>query len=326
MDRRIALLFPGQGAQKPGMGRPWADRPGWRLVVRASELTGRDVAAMLLDADAETLRRTDVAQLATLVLELVVLAELDGPAGSTGLDGPGGDRVVAVAGHSLGEYAALVAAGVLTADDAIRLVDVRGRAMLAACRQTDGTMAAVIGLAPAVVEALVDELVGELVDELPGGPVAVANLNSPTQVVVAGTVAGVEALAERATAAGAVKVVRLAVDGAFHSPLMAPARPALEIALRATRFGRPVVPVVSNVDAAAHDRDDVWAGLLSRQLTAPVRWLDGLHTLTGGLGADLLLEVGPGQVLSGLARAGVPQAARRRINEPADLAARPAAR
>jgi [acyl-carrier-protein] S-malonyltransferase len=317
MDRRIALLFPGQGAQKPGMGRPWADRPGWRLVARASELTGRDVAAMLLDADAETLRRTDVAQLATLVLELVVLTELDG------LEVPGGnDRVVAVAGHSLGEYAALVAAGVLTADDAIRLVDVRGRAMLAACRQSDGTMAAVIGLAPAVVEALVDELV----DELPGAPVAVANLNSPTQVVVTGTVAGIEALAERATAAGAVKVVRLAVDGAFHGPLMAPARPALEIALRATRFGRPRVPVVSNVDAAAHDRADVWAGLLSRQLTAPVRWLDGLHTLTGSLGADLLLEVGPGQVLSGLARAGVPQAARRRINEPADLAARPAAR
>jgi [acyl-carrier-protein] S-malonyltransferase len=287
------------------MGRAWVDRPGWELVGRAGELTGRDVAAMLLDADADELRRTDVAQLATLVLELVALAELGTP--------PVGGRVAAVAGHSLGEYAALVAAGVLGADDAIRLVDVRGRAMLEACRSTEGTMAAVIGLPAFAVE--------ELIAGLPGEVVTLANQNSPTQVVVAGATASVARLGERATEAGAMKVVPLKVDGAFHSPLMASARPPLEGALRRTVFRAARVPVVSNVDAWPHDRGEVWPGLLSAQLTAPVRWADSLRTLTADLGVDLLLEVGPGQVLSGLARATVPAAARQRVNEPADLEA-----
>src|SRR5688572_5185648 len=215
------------------MGSAWTDTPSWALVDRASEVVGRDVAALLLDADADQLRATRNAQLTTFVASLVALDALR----SSGLPEPD-----AVAGHSLGEYTALTAAGALAFEDGVRLVAARGEAMQGAADARPGTMAAVLGLDVAEVEAAC-----ETVDEA-----WVANDNAPGQVVVAGTAAGVEAAGAAAKERGARKVLPLPVGGAFHTPLMAPAADGLRDALGAVRFAEPRPVVVANVDATPH--------------------------------------------------------------------------
>jgi [acyl-carrier-protein] S-malonyltransferase len=283
----IGLLFSGQGSQKAGMGGAWQHVEAWSLVARMSEVSGHDVADLLLHADEETLRRTDRAQLATFALEMVLHEHF------TTNDARHAD-VVATAGHSLGEYAALVASGILELDAGTALVAARGAAMLTAAESQPGTMIAVLGAATADVEAALAPLAAE------GAQVWIANLNAPDQTVVAGDAAGIE----QATAAmhGAGKVVALSVGGAFHSPFMAAAADGLRVALDATEFALGSVPVVANVDATAHTGGPDWRDLLARQLTAPVRWTESVRTLVDTCGCAAFIELGPGNTLSGLVK------------------------
>ena len=268
-----ALVFPGQASQRPGMGAPFRGTPGWALVEEASDAVGRDLGRLLVEADAEELRATREAQIATFLTSLLALRCLE-------------VEPVVVAGHSLGEYTALVAAGVLSVTDGVRLVAERGEAMRAAAEAAPGTMAAVLGLEP--------DAVAEACASVEGcWP---ANDNAPLHVVVSGSVDGVAAAEGPLKAAGARRVLPLPVGGAFHTPLMAPARPRLEAALAVASYAGPVVPVLSNVTAAPHD--GAVAARLSEQLTAPVRWRESVLALD----VDEVVEVGPGGVLAGLVK------------------------
>lgn len=281
------------------MGTPWVDHPAWAVVERMSEATGRDVAALLTEADADTLKETRNAQLAAFSLSLVALYA----ARASGLEYI---PVGAVAGHSLGEYTALVAADALRAEAGARLVAARGDAMQEAADAQAGTMAAVLGLDP----DLVRQACGDVDGAWP------ANDNAPGQVVIAGTVEGVERAGEAARQLGAKRVMPLAVGGAFHSPLMAPAQDRLDAALRQAHFHEAQVDVVVNVDAAAHR--DGFADLLSRQLVSPVRWRDSLETLARA-GVTHFLELGPGTELSGMVKRTVADSVRANVAAPGDL-------
>ena len=303
----LALIFPGQGSQRPGMGAPWRGQPSWAVVERLSEATGRDISYLLLEADAEGLRATRNAQLATYALSLVVLdAASRGPLAAWG---PGR---LAAAGHSLGEYTALVAAGALEAEPGARLVQARGDAMQAAADANPGTMAAVLGLGVPEVVTACRATEGAWV----------ANDNTPVQVVVSGTAAGVEQAGQAALGRGAKRVVALQVGGGFHSPLMAPAQGALDAAVGATAFSVAHFPVVANVDARAYT--DGFAALLSAQLCSQVRWRETLGALAE-MGTRVFVELGPGTELSGMVRRTLPDAARANVAGPADLDALAAA-
>jgi [acyl-carrier-protein] S-malonyltransferase len=278
----IAFTFPGQGSQKPRMGEPWADHESWELVDEASEAAGRDVAHLLLDADADELKQTRNAQLATFVLSLVVLDAVE----RLGVEP---DRL---AGHSLGEYTALTASGSLDFADGVRLVAERGEAMQDAAEDRTGTMAAVLGL---------DDDQVEIACHRTAADVWVANFNAPGQVVVAGAPDAVDDAGQIAKGLGAKRVLPVPVSGAFHTPFMAPARDRLKKALRELDFRDLELPVVANVDAAPHTEHDEWAGLLSAQLCSPVRWRHTLHTLADG-GVRTFVELGPGTVLTGMAK------------------------
>ncbi|MEN9823680.1 MAG: malonyl CoA-acyl carrier protein transacylase, partial [Actinomycetota bacterium] len=249
----LAFTFPGQGSQRPGMGRPWVDHPSWELVGEASEVAGRDVARLLLDADAEELRDTRNAQLTTFVSSLMVLDAVERL----------GIEPSFLAGHSLGEYTALTASGALGFDDGVRLVCERADAMHEAGSANLGTMAAVLGL---------DDDQVEVACRRADADVWVANFNAPGQVVIAGSPDGVAAAGAVAKELGAKKVMPLQVSGAFHTPYMTPARDRLRAAIAAASPRDTEVPVVSNVDALAHSVGDEWASLLSAQLSSPVRW------------------------------------------------------
>lgn len=296
--QRTALVLPGQGSQRPGMGEPWRATPGWALVDRASEALGRDLAPLLVDADAETLRATREAQLSTFLTSLLALEGLR--SARPDLD------VVACAGHSLGELTALVAGGVLTADDGVTLVSERGEAMQAAADARPGTMAAVLGLDDDVVAAMLDDVD----DAWP------ANHNAPAHVVVSGTPDGVRRAAEVLRQAGARRVLPLPVGGAFHTPLMEPARERFEKALQAASWREGDVPVLSAVTAAPYASD--WPHLLARQLTAPVRWRETVQALVAR-GVDTVVEVGPGGVLTGLVKRCAPGVGAVSVATPADL-------
>ena len=282
----LAFTFPGQGSQRPGMGASWVDHPSFELVEHASEVVGRDVATLLLKADQETLTNTANAQLATFVTSLVVLDAAE----RIGLE------PAACAGHSLGEYTALVATGALGYEDGLELVAERGTAMSEAAEHNPGTMMAVLGLADEDVETACVRAEGE---------VWVANYNAPGQVVIAGEKDSLERAAHLARKAGAKRVVAFPVGGAFHTPLMAPARDRLRKALAAATFFESDPPVVANVDAKAHPAGEDWPGLLSAQLCAPVRWSQSLDTLHAS-GARTFVELGPGGVLTGLAKRVLP--------------------
>ncbi|HWH29498.1 MAG TPA: ACP S-malonyltransferase [Mycobacteriales bacterium] len=294
--RRTALVFPGQGSQRPGMGAPWRDSPAWPLVEHASHVSRRDLAHLLVDADAAELRRTVNAQLSTFLTSVLALHAVRERV----------DDVVALAGHSLGEVTALVAAGVLAPADGVRVVAERGAAMQAAADARGGTMAAVLGLG--------DEAVGRVVDGVEG--VWVANHNAPAHVVVSGTADGVAAAREALTAAGARRVLPLPVGGAFHTPLMAPAQQRLDAALGAAAWHDRGATVLSAVTAAPYDGD--WPDLLSRQLTAPVRWRQTVEALVER-GVDTVVEVGPGGVLTGLVKRCAPGVRAVSVATPDDL-------
>jgi [acyl-carrier-protein] S-malonyltransferase len=264
------------------MGAPWTETPSWSVVTRLSDVLGRDLGALLIDADGPTLQETRNAQAATFALSLVVLDHV----ASRGL------HPEVVAGHSLGEYTALVAAGALDEDAGMALVGARGDAMQVASDANPGTMAAVLGLDPPDVAAACEDAPGQ---------VWVANDNAPGQVVIAGTLTGVEVGGAAAKARGAKRVMPLAVGGAFHSPLMAPAQDSLDAALRATAFGDAKVPVIANVDAEAHTCSDEWAAQLSAQLCQAVRWRESLEALAA-MGVTSILELGPGDALTGMAK------------------------
>jgi [acyl-carrier-protein] S-malonyltransferase len=305
-------MFPGQGSQRPGMGTAWLGHPSWQLVAQLSDIVGRDISELLLDTGSDLLRATRNAQLATYALSLIALdAVTRGPLrdlGTGGQKGPdGGDgAVAAVAGHSLGEYTALVAAGALEPGAAARLVQARGEAMQVAAEASPGTMAAVLGLDLAAV--------AEACEEAPGA--WVANDNTPGQVVVAGTVSGVEAAGAAALRLGAKRVVPLQVGGAFHTPLMKPAQEPLDAALAGVEFAPSAWPVVANVDAAPHS--DGFGPLLSAQLCSRVRWRESLLAMAE-MGATLFLELGPGTELSGMVKRTVPDAVRANVAAPQDL-------
>lgn len=287
---RVAVVLPGQGSQRPGAGAPWTSSPGWELVRTASEVLGRDVEALLLDADAEQLRATREAQLATYLLSLVAARAL-----------PAHLEVVAVAGHSLGDLTALVVGGALTPEAGLHLVAERGAAMQEACDAQPGTMAAVLGLEPGAVEAA-----------LPAG-VWPANDNAPLHVVVSGHVDAVGEAGPLLRDAGARRVLPLPVGGAFHTPLMEPARPRLEQALASVAHAAPRVPVLSGASAAPFADP---AAELSRQLTARIRWRETLLALPP---VDAVVECGPGAVLTGLVKRTLPDVRALSVSTPDDL-------
>ena len=294
-----AFTFPGQGSQRPGMGQPWVDHPSWEVVDEASELAGRDVARLLLEADQAELTRTANAQLATFVLSLVILDAVERV----------GIEPTVCAGHSLGEYSALAASGAMAFEDGVRLVVERGEAMHDAAEERAGTMAAVLGADDDAVESACQRAEGE---------VWVANYNAPGQVVIAGTVESVEAASALAKELGARKVLPMPVAGAFHTSLMAPARSRLRKALSDTTFTDPETPVVANVDARVHADAGEWPGLLSAQLCSPVRWRQSLTTMSA-MGGEPVVELGPGGVLSGLARRTLSSATVLAIQKPEDV-------
>jgi [acyl-carrier-protein] S-malonyltransferase len=295
----LAFTFPGQGSQRPGMGRPWADHESWELVDEASQVAERDVARLLLDADADELRDTRNAQLTTFVSSLIVLDAVERL----------GVEPSYCAGHSLGEYTALTATGALGFDDGVRLVSERADAMHDAGHDNPGTMAAVLGLD--------DDLV-EVACRRADADVWVANFNAAGQVVIAGSPEGVAAASVIAKELGAKKVMPLQVSGAFHTPFMSPARDRLRKAIAEASPRDTDVPVVSNVDALAHDRGADWASLLSAQLISPVRWKHCLLTLAA-LGVTEFVELGPGGVLTGMAKRTVENARTMSVSTPEEL-------
>ena len=295
----LAFTFPGQGSQRPGMGRPWADHESWELVDEASEVAGRDVGKLLLDADADELKDTRNAQLTTFVSSLMVLDAVE----RLGIDAN------YCAGHSLGEYTALAATGALGFQEGVQLVSERAAAMHEAGTAQPGTMAAVLGL---------DDDQVEVACNLADAEVWVANFNAPGQVVIAGSHDGVEGASKHARELGAKKVMVLPVSGAFHTSFMAPARDRLRDAIAAADIRDADMPVVSNVDAKPHDRGAEWTALLSAQLASPVRWKQCLHTLAA-LGVTEFAELGPGGVLTGMAKRSVVSARTISVATPDDL-------
>jgi len=281
------------------MGRPWADHESWELVDEASAVADRDVARLLLDADAEELKDTRNAQLTTFVSSLIVLDAVERL----------GVEPSFCAGHSLGEYTALTATGALGFDEGVRLVNERADAMHEAGHDNPGTMAAVLGLD--------DDLV-EVACRRADSDVWVANFNAPGQVVIAGSPEGVAAAGAHAKELGAKKVMPLQVSGAFHTPFMAPARDRLRKAIAEANPRDTEVPVVSNVDGLAHHLGNDWSSLLSAQLSSPVRWKHCLLTLAG-LGVTDFVELGPGGVLTGMAKRTVDAARTITVSTPDDL-------
>ena len=278
----LAFTFPGQGSQKPAMGEEWIKHESWELVDEASDACGRDVAQLLLKADADELKQTRNSQLTTFVLSMVILDAVE----RTGV------APNFTAGHSLGEYSALCASGALSFEDAVRLVSERGEAMQVAADEQDGSMAAVLGLD--------DDLVVSACARV-DGDVWVANYNAPGQVVIAGDPAALTDAGEKAKELGAKRSMALPVGGAFHTPFMAPARDRLRKALAEVEVRDPAIPVFANVDAISRDTAEEWPQLLASQLCSPVQWRQTLYAMQE-LGCATFVELGPGTVLTGMAK------------------------
>lgn len=279
-----AYVFPGQGAQFVGMGKNLYDTDSLakEMFEKANEILGFSITDLMFAGTDEDLRQTKVTQPA-IFLHSVILAKTLGDQ----------FRPDMTAGHSLGEFSALVAAGALSFEDGLVLVSKRALAMQKACEATPSTMAAVLALADATVE----EICAGITDEV----VVCANYNCPGQLVISGSVPGIEQACEKMLAAGAKRALKLKVGGAFHSPLMEPARAELAAAIEATRFHQPVCPVYQNVDAKPYtDPAAIQANLIA-QLTAPVRWTQTVQNMMAD-GADHFIELGPGAVLQGLVK------------------------
>jgi len=277
-----AYVFPGQGAQFPGMAKDLYDSSAEakRLLELANDLLGFRITDIMFDGTADQLKETKVTQPA-IFLHSVVLAKISE-----------NFKPDMVAGHSLGEFSALVASGVLTFEDGLKLVSQRALAMQKACEINPSTMAAILGLEDQVVEDLCASI-----DEV----VVAANYNCPGQLVISGSHKGIEIACEKAKEAGAKRALPLPVGGAFHSPLMEPAREELEKAIDETVFSQGVCPIYQNVTAKASTDINEIKENLKIQLTAPVRWTQSVQAMVAD-GATNFVESGPGKVLQGLVK------------------------
>jgi [acyl-carrier-protein] S-malonyltransferase len=294
---QIALVFPGQGSQQEGMAAPWREHPGFARWTRADELLRQDVTRLGVEAPAEELREPYNCQVALFVHHAVLL--------DAWRDAGGADPIV-VAGHSLGEYDALLAAGVLSFDDGLRLVAARARATQDAADQRPGTMVACLGFEVERVVAACAQAGAYL-----------ANDNAPGQLVAAGSPEALARLRD-ALADGTGKVRALEVGAAYHSPHMEPAVEPFGKALDAAEFAVARVPIVANVDAAVHSAAGEWPWLLRAQLTSPVRWRETVATLAS-LGVGEVVELGASPVLTGLVKRTDRRLARRTVSTPDDL-------
>jgi len=278
-----AYVFPGQGAQFTGMGKELYESSAEvkELFEKANDILGFRITDVMFEGTADQLKETRVTQPAVF-LHSVILAKTLGDSFKPEM----------VAGHSLGEFSALVAAGALTFEDGLKLVSQRALAMQKACEITPSTMAAVLGLEDKIVEDVCAQIDGVVVP---------ANYNCPGQLVISGETTAVEAACEAMKAAGAKRALILPVGGAFHSPMMEPAREELAAAIEQTTFTNPICPVYQNVPATAvTDADEIKRNLII-QLTAPVKWTQSVQTMIAD-GATLFTEVGPGNVLQGLVK------------------------
>ncbi len=276
----IAVLFPGQGTQTPQMGKPWRDTPAWEIVERAEKAVDLPLAHLLLEAGAGELGRTREAQLSVLLASLLAWEGL-----RDHVEGP-----VAFAGHSLGQITALIAAGALSLEDGVALAVARADCTQIAADASPGRMAALIGAdLDTAAKACTD------VDAW------VANDNAPGQVVIGGTAEGLAAATERAGDLGVRRVIALNVQAAFHTPLMQAAADAFAVVAAPTAFRAPSAPVISNTDARPYAGADGWSQRLADHLISPVRWRSSMETLVE-MGTTTFYEVGPGNVLTGLAK------------------------
>ena len=275
-----AYVFPGQGSQFPGMAKDlYENQPKAKeMLEKANEILGFRITDIMFEGTADDLKATKVTQPAIFLHSTVLAACYDG------------FKPDMTAGHSLGEFSALVAAGAISFEDGLRLASIRANAMQKCCEANPGGMAAIIGMTNEAVEDVCKSVDGLVIP---------ANYNSDGQVVISGEKAAVEAACEKAKEAGAKRALPLPVSGAFHSPLMEPARKELAEAIEKTTFSAPVCPVYQNVTAKAEtDPETIKANLLA-QLTSPVRWTQSVKSMVAD-GADYFMEIGPGNVLQGL--------------------------
>lgn len=304
MPPAVVWLFPGQGSQHVGMGKALAGRyqAAGHVFLEAEQALGLDLRALCAEGPAETLDRTDNAQPALLATSIAALRSAEEALGSA-LPEP-----LACAGHSLGEYSAIVAAGALSVSEAVRLVRRRGELMHAAA-PGGGGMAAVIGLDASAIERAID-----------GSGIVIANDNAPGQVVISGPLDAFAAATASLKQAGARRVIALRVSAAFHSPAMRAVAPQLASALGAARWEALRYRLIANVDAQVHEHARELPALLERQVWSPVRWVDVIRR-AADLGATVFVEFGPGNVLSGLVKRILPDARSASVSDPATLEA-----
>jgi [acyl-carrier-protein] S-malonyltransferase len=279
-----AFIFPGQGSQFPGMGKNHYENSAFakKLFEQANELLGFRISDIMFNGTDEDLKQTNVTQPAVFLHSIIAFRGIEN------------SKPDMVAGHSLGEFSALVANGTLSFEDALRLVYIRAQAMQKACLLVPSTMAAVLSLSDEQVEMICSEVQKET-----GEVVVPANYNCPGQLVISGSVKGIEIACEKMKAAGAKRALVLPVGGAFHSPLMEPAKTELKAAIESTNFHSPVCSIYQNAIAKpVLDKDEIKNNLIA-QLTAPVKWTQSVKAMIEN-GAGKFTEIGPGKVLQGL--------------------------